>query len=181
MNNLCKCAKPALNTIIGGPFQFGMNANDQEKRYFHAKLNAIHNLADNTYFINMLSEYYDCMRWPITAVSIADCAKKIIKNNHLESVAVSQMFLYCVDCRLFINLEWPIDESNIRSIAKSNPILNFRFYMAWCCLHYSEVISKVAHMMRTERQAHRDDLQQELCAFMPRDMIPAIMRYIDWE
>ena len=185
MNHSCKCAKPALNTVMSGPFCFNMDANDQENRYLRVKRTAIEDLADNTYFLSILSEYYDCTRWPTTAVSVAECAKKIIKNNYSNSLTsqltTTQMILYCDDCHRRINLEWPIDRSNIRSIAKSNPILNFRFCMVWCCLHYSEVILKVAHMMRTEQQARRDDLQQELSTFMLRDLIPAITRYIDWE
>ena len=170
-----------LNTIMSGPFHTGIDANNQEKRYLQVKRNAIKDLSDNTYFLNILSEYYDCTRWPTTAVSVADCAKKIIKDDCSESATAAQMILYCDDCHRRINLEWLIDISNIRSIAKSNHILNFRFCMAWCELQYFEVILKVAHMIRTEQQARRDDLQQELCAFMSRDMIPAIMRYIDWE
>jgi hypothetical protein len=198
MNHSCGCTKPVLNTVTRGPFHFGLDANTQEKHYLQAKRNAIQDLADKTYFLSILSEYYDCTRWPTSVDTIADAAKNIIDGNRSALLSATkslppetwvvasqltavQMTLYCNSCGLRIDLNWSIDKSNVRTIARSNPILNFRFCMTWCGLHYSEVILKVAHWMRTEQQARRDDLQQELCAFMPRDLIPAITRYIDWE
>ena len=178
MNNLCKCAKPVIHTVMNrGPLFYSIRSrNTRERYYIQAKRNATAALANSSYFISILKKYYDCSVWSVSYDTVAEIMETLIHGSYITA----QVTLYCGCCGNRIKSKWPIDASNIRKIAKSNPILNFKFCMAWSGLIYSDAIQSIERLIQIEQQARCNDLQQELCAFMPRDLIPAITLYIDW-
>jgi hypothetical protein len=176
MNNFCVCDSFKIKY---GSFTYRWNRNifvqGREKQYYEVKNNLIRDVVyDKELFDELFFKKFDDHWTNNTQILV-----EILQCNVTRCHPGWNFSLFCDKCVLEKRTDRSINKSNIRCMTKTDApfVLEFCLYL----FHFiHKPMQKIKILMQMEREARREDLAHLLHSFMPRDMVPAVMRYIDW-
>ena len=179
MNAFCAC-RPFKINYCSFTYGYGWNENNplqgHEKQYYEAKNNLIHDVVqDEEAFVELFSKKYDD-HFINNAQNLVEKLRHNVKRCH----AGWTFSLFCNKCHLELRTDKFINKSNIRCITRTDASLIVDFCLYLFHFIYNRPTPKIGILMQMEHEARREDLAHLLQSFVPRDMVPAIMRYIDW-